>query len=618
MVYTNVSKKGKLLIYTRKPEAEAYGPGLFNSAHLAYSFDGKTFHPLNRNYGVLFASATIVQPDTLHEKGLKSPWLFQTAEGAFAVVAVRVNLDDSADQESRGKILLWTSPDLIHFTEQGLVDLGMDVFVRQCACEYDPAIRQYRIHWQAEDGTCYANTLRSLEKTNTVSAAEKDEDFSFPSQDADVSGLKDIVPGNILEVEASFGEKLFRRMSPLENVSVQVPELAVASSAEELENVTATAFYSDGSSVQKRVKWDMSAVDFQKPGTYRVSGKAFQQEFPFPLAKGYADPDILKWEGKYYFLATNDNVNDIGMFVREADTVEELFAPDFEEHIILDVDEEKDFIQTFWAPEFHVIGGRLYILFAISGKKWGPQCHIMRLKEGGSIIKAEDWETPIRVRRMDGSFLAGEIGDITLDMTHFSCAGKDYVAWSYRKWIGTPDDSGSMIYIASTDPEKPWQLTSEPVLLTRPLYGWENHRRTINNEGPNAFIAGDTVYLSYSGGAAGGYSYVIGMLTAKVGSDLLNPENWVKNNAPVMSYYSGVFGPGHNSFYTDEDGNLMVTFHGEENLVIDGGPRCTGIRRVHFDIEGNPRFDLMPAQDLNPSLTAVETTVLVPEKASQV
>ena len=85
-----------------------------------------------------------------------------------------------------------------------------------------------------------------------------------------------------------------------------------------------------------------------------------------------------------------------------------------------------------------------------------------------------------------------------------------------------------------------------------------------------------------------------------------------------MSYYSGVFGPGHNSFYTDEDGNLMVTFHGEENLVIDGGPRCTGIRRVHFDIDGNPRFDMLPVQDLNPSLAAVETTVLVPDKASQV
>ena len=104
------------------------------------------------------------------------------------------------------------------------------------------------------------------------------------------------------------------------------------------------------------------------------------------------------------------------------------------------------------------------------------------------------------------------------------------------------------------------------------------------------------------------------MLTAALGSDLLDPNSWVKNNAPVMSYVSGVFGPGHNSFYTDEDGNLMVSFHGEENLVGDGGPRCTGIRRVHFDVEGSPRFDMTPAQDLNPAHTEVETTVLVSKR----
>lgn len=615
MLFGDVTKKGKLLIYTRQPEEEAYGPGLAHSVHLAYSPDGKYFTPLNRNYGVLFASATIHQPDTLVPMGLKAPYLFRTAEGEFGIVAVRVLQDGSPDPESRGKILLWVSRDLIHFTEKGLIDLGIEEYVLRCSCEYDPALRQYRIRWQSEKGAYYENLLKSPAEPHNVSAASA----AYPPAEPETSvymGLSGIIPGNTLEVDASFGEKLRLRMSPLENVGLWVPESVEASSPEELENVMAAAFYTDGSTAPKRVRWDTSSVDFAKPGAYKITGKAFQKDFPFPLAKGYADPDILKWEGKYYFLATNDNVNDIGLFVREAPTVEELFTEESRSHekIILNVNEEKDFMQTFWAPEFHVIGGRLYILFAVSGKKWGPQCHIMRLKEGGKILRAEDWEEPVRVRRKNGSPLAGENNDITLDMTHFSAAGKDYLAWSYRKWIGKPEDSGSMIYIATTNPEEPWNLTSEPVLLTRPLYGWENHRGTINNEGPNAFIAGGNVYLTYSGGAAGGYSYVIGMLTAALGSDLLDPNSWVKNNAPVMSYVSGVFGPGHNSFYTDEDGNLMVSFHGEENLVGDGGPRCTGIRRVHFDVEGSPRFDMTPAQDLNPAHTEVETTVLVSKR----
>ena len=65
---------------------------------------------------------------------------------------------------------------------------------------------------------------------------------------------------------------------------------------------------------------------------------------------------------------------------READAVEGLFSG-AEEHLILDKDEERGFIQTFWAPEFHQIGGELYILFAVSGVKWGPQCHMMKLKK---------------------------------------------------------------------------------------------------------------------------------------------------------------------------------------------------------------------------------------------
>ena len=132
-------------------------------------------------------------------------------------------------------------------------------------------------------------------------------------------------------------------------------------------------------------------MDFHQAGSYQVTGTVYQQEFPFPLAKGYADPDVLHWNGKYYFLATNDNVDYIGLYAREADTVEGLFNG-AEEHLILDKDEQRGFLQTFWAPEFHIIGGELYILFAVSGVKWGPQCHMMKLKKGGSIINAADWD----------------------------------------------------------------------------------------------------------------------------------------------------------------------------------------------------------------------------------
>lgn len=114
-----------------------------------------------------------------------------------------------------------------------------------------------------------------------------------------------------------------------------------------------------------------------------------------------------------------------GIYVREEDGPEALFAEGTEEHLILGVDEEKGFVQAFWAPEFHVIGSRLYILFAVGGKVWGPQCHMMRLKEGGHIVSPDSWEEPVKVVRADDSPLSTD--GITLDMTYLSA---DVPIWS--------------------------------------------------------------------------------------------------------------------------------------------------------------------------------------------
>lgn len=57
--------------------------------------------------------------------------------------------------------------------------------------------------------------------------------------------------------------------------------------------------------------------------------------------------------------------------MREADSVRELFLEGVTEHLILAKDEARELIQTFWAPEFHVIGDELYLLFAVSGHVWG-------------------------------------------------------------------------------------------------------------------------------------------------------------------------------------------------------------------------------------------------------
>ena len=535
-------------VYTRQPRVSDYPPGLAYSVHMAFRTGEEEYKPWNKNYGILFAEALIRMDDTLDTKALKHPRIYETEDGTYGIAAVRVQEDGSEDVDSRGKVLLWKTADFISFDSMGLVDVSES-------------------GWETS--------------------------------------------GDCIPVRKEVLERAAEHWSPVYNTKIRVPECVELYSREELDQVRAEAVYSDGSCHSKRVVWDKTGIDFVPGSSYEVTGSIVDQSLPFPVAVGYGDPVVFPWEGKWYYISTNDNTNDIGLYVREANSVKGLFQEDTVEHLILAEDEERQLLQTFWAPEFHVIGGELYILFAVSGQVWGPQCHMMRLRKGRSIIEADSGEDPVRMVRADGSALTQD--GITLDMTYLKTAGSSYVVWSYRRHIGTPLDSGSMLYIATIDEGEPWKLSSDPVLLTRPLLGWENVAGTINNEGPYCFTKDGTVYLTYSGGSANSYTYVLGLLTARAEDDLLSPASWTKRCTPVLSFYSveGEYGPGHNSFYVGEEGDLMIAYHAE--TALDNTIRCDGIRRVHFRRNGLPEFGMSAKEDLDPSLRQIKTRVIIKE-----
>ena len=562
---TYKEKKAKLLAYVREASQEDYPYGLAYSVHFACSRDGAGYHALHQNYGILFAEAEISSEDTIVPKGVKNPRLFRLPEGGYGILADRTE-EDGSPEAFPGYALLWKTQDFREFDKP--------VLLEKKGSEWEAVLQA---SGESEQESCM------------------------------VEGKQ--ITGSSMEIGDAFCDRIIQSWSQVHNTEIRLPDMVYASSAEDIRAIGARAVYSDGSTALKKVLWNTETVDFAVPGVYQVTGRICSRKFTFPLLKGYGDPVIFYWEGKWYFLGTNDNLNDIGIYVREADSVEELFAEGTKEHLILGVNEEKDFIQTFWAPEFHVIGGRLYILFAVGGKVWGPQCYMMRLKEGGNIVSPESWEEPVKAVRRDGSPLSSD--GITLDMTYLSAGGRSYVTWSYRRGIGTPKDTGSMLYIAGIEDTEPWRLSTEPVLLSRPLFGWENVSGTINNEGPHGFKKDGKVYLAYSGDAANSYTYVVGLLTADEDEDLTDPAVWKKSGVPVLSFYSvkGEYGPGHNSFFADEDGNLMIAYHGETSL--ESGLRCDGIRRVHFNIQGEPVFDLSAERDLNPALEEVCLKVTV-------
>ena len=106
--------ESRVLCYTREPmEDDIYARKLADSMHLALVNKDGTTTPLNHNSGILYAKAVQNADGTLLAKSLKKPWLFKMADGSFGVIAVRVEADGSADRSAAGKLLFFTSEDLL-------------------------------------------------------------------------------------------------------------------------------------------------------------------------------------------------------------------------------------------------------------------------------------------------------------------------------------------------------------------------------------------------------------------------------------------------------------------------------------------------------------------------
>lgn len=169
---------------------------------------------------------------------------------------------------------------------------------------------------------------------------------------------------------------------------------------------TATATYSDGSTYDFRVNWDaddLAAIDTSKAGTYTVNGTIAQQNFSDgTMMYRRADPNVVYWQGKYYFIATNEGA-DRNIYIRVADTMEGLkdagnsVSDGDGGHIVNGQDiflwgnkDDTGHEGYHWAPELHAItdsNGKthLYCFFAQypTGKDGDP-----------SLSGAPNWAGP--------------------------------------------------------------------------------------------------------------------------------------------------------------------------------------------------------------------------------
>ena len=178
-----------------------------------------------------------------------------------------------------------------------------------------------------------------------------------------------------------------------------------------------------------------------------------------------------------------------------------------------------------------------------------------------------------------------------LDSTTFVHRGVRYLCWAQRE---PGIETNSNLYLAPLS--TPLTLAAKPARLTIPELPWEVRGFKVA-EAPALLAKNGRLFLTYSASATDA-RYCLGMLTARDDADVMDPAAWTKSPAPVMktSPAHKIFGPGHNSFTTDEDGRDMLVFHARDYEKIDGDPlfdpnRHTRVQPVRYSPTGVPLFN---------------------------
>ena len=604
----NVTKEFKVTVIAKGGNVATYvsnDPGLNTDAlrgqkggmMIAAEDENGTYNVLHKEQPIMYTAQGA--------KAYVSPQIFRKADGSFGMIA--------ADGGNNGRVFLYNSENLITYTGETAVTLDGISNISKLHILYNMTEGKYKLYVENNSGTVYLLTSEDLTE---FSAAERTE-YEFPA----VENAPEYAAwaSEIALTQAEY-DKVTKKFTNPYNTSLnynKVEEITVEPGTDieaALDDAVGevTAGYSNGEEKTYSIRWnsdDLAKADSTREGmeyTIRgtIGGSAYFTEAEEPLIEERADPSITYDEerNRYYFTASypvngKDGADGYDrLVIRVADTIEGL--ADAEEHVVWDESEVEGYGQFIWAPELHKIGDYWYFISTAAvgegGYSFDIRPFMMRCNDADNITDPDSWGEPERVKPVAGDTSCLQV--MSLDMTYFEAGGKCYVSWADKT-----QENLSKVFIATVDPEDPTQLTSKATVITTPEYSWECVNIAVN-EGSAAFVKDGTVYLAFSA-AATGAEYCVGLMTADADADLTDASNWTKVPYPVLT--SGDFndelcGPGHNSFTTDEYGNLVIVYHArpaEEHAGHSGDPlydacRHAYVKPVLFDSEGAPVLNL--------------------------
>ncbi len=249
-----------------------------------------------------------------------------------------------------------------------------------------------------------------------------------------------------------------------------------------------------------------------------------------------ADPWLLKNDNYYYYTKTTGN--DVTLW--RSEELSTVVAG--ERKVIWKLPSE---FESAWAPELHYLDDQWIVYVALN--KGGETHRMYALTNSSKDPYQGEWKLQA---------IAGMTEHFAIDGTILETNQGRYFIWSgWERY----ENVAQNLYIAPM--EGIAQISGERQLLSRPEFEWEKKQTPLINEGPEIFIAGDTINLVYSASGSWDDDYSLGLLTLNVKDNPLDVKRWSKESKPIMAKTDFVFGPGHNGFVRDKEGKPWIVYH---------------------------------------------------------
>lgn len=637
--------------YAQYPSKEYTNTYRTDVLYYGLSQEGKTYSALNNDKAVMF-------PISLYKLG--SPSIFRKGDGTYGLIAAHNNSTD--------EILVYDSKDLLFYENQRVVKLNKSgIVVKNPTVMYDNATLSYNIYWEGGDGKSYVSNTKDF----TNFSNPKKTKYKKAKVNASLPEYAAKAEASIFDLTKSEYDRIKNKFGRIHSVAVNgISDLVVKSNQSVSLPKNVDIIYSDGSKTQMGVDWNVGNLDLNKlkKGEYTISGTVkATTEYNSPLAEFRADPYVVYDEKNkvYYFTGSNLNANSAkgggayqNIVIRKSSTINGI--KDAKEFVVWKDTTLSDGTKVtgwYWAPEIHKIGGKWRIMALATvtepGTSKGGWKQCIFTCNGDDLTDAKNWEYTGYIHpTKDGQWVGA------FDTTYFEYNGRSYYV--------TPKNS--RIWITSVDPNNLLYPTGRLVQLSASDRAFEynigagkkfntvlNYRKDMGQaieEAPGVLIHNNKIFISYAGSTVD-MMYCVNILYADLNSDLMNPNSWKKYPYPILSSadltttikqadysavdknsatgltkdsggtYQGTFGPGHNIFTIDENGNPVIVYHARD--WDDSYPGATGEAKyglvdpgrhayakiVHFGADGFPVCNMSPQDVLADSLKNVSVKLTV-------